>query len=562
MPEPQRTQKQVAEKYKGNLDYYRRGHFFRRTRGIAFAVVALGSLLIALTYGKWGRPALFNTGPISQNHAQFMHDCKVCHEKSEPDLSRAAGLDALAAEPAAKIGDIVTWLTGGKLSAALGTLAPGKFHHTAEQALRATSLAEMDKACIKCHDPQRLHQPQSAALALRGVHHEMPLVFSGACADCHREHVTSARMALPRSDACATCHNDAVKLAATSMRIHEAGPKLQQPTAAELADGQRHFVMPLPAQSVAFKTFAEGHPAFGYEQSGARDPATIKFNHQRHFAADIPPIDGRKLDCSDCHKPEPKGAFMERISYQQHCVRCHELQLDPALPRLTIPHGEADAVRFFARNLTARLSEYALRERGLNDPAQRGQFVVEQFNRLQARGMKTVEELERRIFLTGDPPLDDERFAPKTNPNQLIIACAKCHAVKPGEGNATPVVAKSGIPDRWLTRGPFTHLPHVHMDCADCHGSPKNSVANVFKSARTSDILMPKKKMCVACHRPLERDKVQPIPANFDATQIRAAVTAKQRREGGVKDDCQSCHQFHSPREVSQFVRSLEQAKK
>jgi predicted CXXCH cytochrome family protein len=560
MPEPQRTQKQVAEKYKGNLDYYRRGHFFRRLRWITFLVVAVGSIAFALSFGKWGRPEFFNTGPISQNHAQLVHDCKVCHENAQPDMTRGLGLHEAAADPVEKFAQFCDWIA--RVPSALDSLRPAKFSATAEQALRATSLADMDEACIKCHEPQRLHQPQAAALALRGVFHEMPMVFSGACADCHREHVTSARMALPRSDACATCHNDAAKLAATSARIREEGPPLEHATAALLADGQRHFVMPRPPQPVAFKSFAEGHPKFAYEQPGARDPATIKFNHARHFEADIPPIGGRKLDCSDCHKPEPKGAFMERISYEKHCALCHELQLDPALPKLTIPHGEADKVRFFARNLTTQLSEYGLRERGLTDPNQRGQFVIGAFNRLQQRGMTTVEELERRIFFVGDPPITGERFAPKSNANQTMTACAKCHEVKAGEGGATPTVAHSGIADRWLTRGPFSHLPHVHLDCAECHASPQHSLASAYKSTRTADILLPKKSMCADCHRALDRDKVQPIPANFDPSQIRAAVTAKQRREGGVKEDCQSCHQFHSPREVSQFIRTFEAVKK
>ena len=297
MPEPERTQKQVAEKYKGNLDYYHRGHFFRRLRWIAFVIVAVGSVAFALSFGKWGKPAFFSTGPISQNHAQLVHDCNVCHEKSQPDLTRGLGLHEAAADPVGKFAQLRDWIA--RAPAALDSLRPAKFTTTAEQALKGTSLADMDRACIKCHDPQRLHQPQAAALALRRVYHEMPMVFSGACANCHREHVTSARMALPRSEACATCHNDSTRLAATSAHIREEGPPLLGAAAAELADGQRHFVMPRTQQQpVAFKSFAEGHPHFAYEQPGARDPGTIKFNHARHFEADIPPMEAAsRLDC-------------------------------------------------------------------------------------------------------------------------------------------------------------------------------------------------------------------------------------------------------------------------
>ena len=105
-----------------------------------------------------------------------------------------------------------------------------------------------------------------------------------------------------------------------------------------------------------------------------------------------------------------------------------------------------------------------------------------------------------------------------------------------------PEIKPTNIADRWLTRGPFTHAPHAHMNCLDCHGAAP-------ESRETKDILMPTQKSCTECHRALEGDKVQALK-----TGSPEELTAKQKREGGIAYSCLSCHKFHAPPEASSIL--------
>ena len=62
------------------------------------------------------------------------------------------------------------------------------------------------------------------------------------------------------------------------------------------------------APPAVIKNYADGHPAFQYERKGARDPAQIKFNHQRHEASDVK-LNQRQLQCTDCHNTDAGGEF-------------------------------------------------------------------------------------------------------------------------------------------------------------------------------------------------------------------------------------------------------------
>jgi hypothetical protein len=117
-------------------------------------------------------------------------------------------------------------------------------------------------------------------------------------------------------------------------------------------------------------------------------------------------------------------------------------------------------------------------------------------------------------------------------------ACAKCHEVPPPSGGAVRKVTKTNIADRWVHHGPFTHLPHRHMSCNDCHGAAHQSQA-------TSDILMPPQTLCAECHRRWTRsdcskwsgDGVAPKPGSPEMAEW-------QRHAGGVKWECQALSSF------------------
>src|SRR6266540_3605815 len=170
------TQKQIAEKYKGNLDYFHKGHYYRRLRTICFLIAVVGSVGAVFTWSYWGKEEMFSTGPISANHAKFAHQCQACHVGAEPDLAkvlpfkRAKDLsieDMKAAASSVQLPSLETI----KISAEKMKANADKAHVAAlvQQGLEYASISNMDRACLKCHEALDLHQPQAAAMRLRPV---------------------------------------------------------------------------------------------------------------------------------------------------------------------------------------------------------------------------------------------------------------------------------------------------------------------------------------------------------------------------------------------------------
>ncbi len=569
MPVPPRTARQIAEKYKGNLSYFRKPHALRTLRAIFFALAVVGSLAAAIGFRHFGgKKSFFNPRPISANHAKFADRCEVCHEDAHDDLAEVLRLREIAAgftRADAATGDRLLAKAREAWPALAGTVAalPAKLSAESaperaraalsslqQTALAGSTLTHLDVSCVKCHAAQGLHQPQAAALGLRSALRELPLVHAGACSTCHREHAGAQTMKLPGSSSCASCHNRPEQLAATlSLVKNPAVPAAPHGETRDVGDGLRRFLAPRaePHRPVAFASFEQGHPPFGYENPAARDPAAIRFNHRRHAQPDIPRLDGRTLDCADCHKPGGGGAFMQPVSFEVHCARCHSLHFDPDVARLAIPHGDPEKVRAFLRSLTGQYVDYAVRERHIADRPQLELFVRTQFDKLRARGIGTAEELDRRVFFTGDPPEDPSRITTKSNKGQFFQACAKCHDVTPAAVTGAPRIAATNIAERWITRGPFSHQPHAHMSCADCHGT-------AAASAKTSDILLPAQASCVACHRPLEVTSAPPV--QFIAAHDARDAVERQRREGGVLSDCRSCHRFHASPDAAAVLKA------
>lgn len=552
------TQKQIAEKYKGNLDYFRKGHYLRRLRGIAFLLAVAGSIAAVLGFRFWGTEEFFSTGAISENHARFANDCQVCHEGADPDVLKLLPIDAARQLSIEKVrtaaGDVklpsmdAVKTSAEKTAASVRRdLSKDNLQALAEKGLAFTSLSLMDRACLKCHEPMGLHQPQTAPLALRGVSNALPLVHADSCSLCHREHVGHQRMKLPTSETCESCHNNPAELARTRdlLKLDLTKP----PTRGEnrnIGDGLVRFLAPPRREPLPpFESYAKGHPPFAYEQANLRDPAVVNYNHARHEQADVR-LRGRKLVCADCHQPGGGGVFYQRIDYEKHCVTCHSLQLNGKSVTIRIPHGDPEKVRDFVRpdSLTLQFAE-ALRGQGLLDRVELARKVKEEFDELTGRGISTGEELQERVFFKGDPPITQVRITPKSNTGQAVTACAKCHETKRAGGlTAVPKITPTNMAERWVHRGPFTHVPHAHMACTDCHGAATTSKL-------TSDILMPPQQLCAECHRPLEREKLAEAE---DALKLRAELKPgsteladAQRHAGGAKSDCQSCHVFHAP---------------
>src|SRR5450755_3851452 len=82
MATPSRTQKQIAERYKGNLGYYKKVHPWRRARRLVSVIAIIGGLIAILIFQPRGHETFFTSGKISAEHAAFGNNCATCHDKS------------------------------------------------------------------------------------------------------------------------------------------------------------------------------------------------------------------------------------------------------------------------------------------------------------------------------------------------------------------------------------------------------------------------------------------------------------------------------------------------
>ena len=313
MPTPGRTQKQIAERYKGNLGYYKRKHPWRVARFCVSFIAIVGGLAAIFVYQKriFSRQAdeeFFSSGKLSSHHAKYEQDCAACHDKNA-----AMGRDLTFAKFKGVIKD--------------------RFH-------RGLDFKSIDLKCQQCHESN-----PPFGTAKKYDLHEPNVVENRSCSICHQEHLGPGPMKRVADLQCASCHND--------RDVMDASAKKGATLPADAFHLRSHpaqqvvFEMPRPARGYTqvFPSFADAHPEFQLIREKARDPDVLRFNHQRHFANDIPPVNGQKLDCNYCHKPEPGGRFYERISFTANCQACHALMFDKNNPQLHLPHGDVNLVQ-------------------------------------------------------------------------------------------------------------------------------------------------------------------------------------------------------------------------
>ena len=460
MAKPGRTQKQIAERYKANLGYYSRLHPWRRARAWVSILAVVGGIVGIAVFQMRGRETFFNAGTISANHAGFGDNCASCHDK--------------------------TLMTGGSLTVA-------KFKQLlSDRFQRGVAFEPIDQKCQTCHIRHALHEPD--------------VIENRSCSACHQEHQGPGPMKLVASSNCASCHSNSATMEASAQK----GMQFQWSAFHRHPHPAEQVVLELPrpprGYTQTFSSFWNGHPEFQLDRDKVRDPDGLRFNHQRHFAADIPLVNGQKLDCNYCHKPDPDGRYYQRITFVANCQACHSLQFDPKNPELMLPHGNATAVRAFLRTLPTQYADLAVRK-GIARPNEIKNFVAKQMTQLRER-VRSGEEFEREVFFTVDPYKPQSRDVPRTRAS--FYGCAFCHEVKP-IANAAPAITKPIFADRWMPRAKFHHAKHATVKCDDCH--------RATQSRETSDVLMPTKVNCIACHSP----------------------------QGKVVAECITCHTYHAP---------------
>jgi hypothetical protein len=462
MADFRRTQKQIAERYKGNLGYYNRLHPWRRMRALVTAVAIVGGIVAIALFQMGGRETFFNAGKISAPHAGFANNCEKCHDRSATDKKFTSVLS-------------------------------DRFHH-------GLAFDPIDRKCEACHQKHTLH--------------ELNVVDNRSCSTCHQEHQGLQTLRLVASSQCASCHNNRATMEAAAKK----GTQIQWTNFHRHPHPSQQIVFELPrpnrGYTETFDSFWAGHPEFQLIRERKPDPDNLRFNHQRHFAADIPPVEGKKLDCNYCHKPDVAGRYYQRITFAANCQSCHALQFDPKNPWLKVPHGNVDLVRTFLRTLPAQYADYARLKRGITSDKEIQIFVAQQIRQLRDT-FRSGDELERAVFFTSDPYKPQQQMPATMRAN--FTGCAFCHEIK-AVANAPPAITKPILIDQWMPQANFDHAkhqvdPHTQqpLDCNVCHQAKQ--------SRQTSDVLMPAKANCVACHSP----------------------------QGKIVAECITCHTYHAP---------------
>ena len=246
------------------------------------------------------------------------------------------------------------------------------------------------------------------------------------------------------------------------------------------ADLTKHVRGAAPRAFIAkIPFFGDSHP----ELVPPPDPDTLRFNHMLHLAkGGVFNATGRreKLECKSCHNAAAGGEPVP-LSFEAHCQRCHRLTFDARLPDAEVPHGDPNNAYGYIALLYA----------GNRDLVGKPPDVV------------------RRILATRKGVTLDAR-AQISGEQVIKTKCAKCHDI--AQKGSLIVAAAPVIRRDWFPGAKFSHGKHANIDCEQCHRAGTSSA--------TSDILMPARRDCAACH-------------SRNAT-TQAAST------------CKTCHEYHS----------------
>lgn len=339
--------------------------------------------------------------------------------------------------------------------------------------------AVRDEACLTCHNkvPHHVDIKRFPDVTLNRT----------PCGGCHQEHRGAYGTIIQAQELCTDCHLD---LKRTPGAAH-----------AELRD---------------VKDFGTSHPEF--KVSVVADAATkkiqrvdlgtdkkptdlpnLKFGHKAHIDPVAWPREMRKLDCADCHVPQPGGGLMVPISFPKHCAECHDqtLKFDPSALDRAVPHGSAMLAQRSIRDFYARVAL----EGGVPDLS-----APEVVRRRPGTPLTEPERLEalawalQRAVAARDFVFDDFR------------GCGTCHEVdrSAAEFQIKPVLIQTA----YLPMSRFNHAKHTTVGCESCHDA-RQSVAS-------ADVMIPGIENCRTCH-------------------------GGEGAWAKVRSTCISCHDFHRP---------------
>ena len=339
--------------------------------------------------------------------------------------------------------------------------------------------AVTDAACSACHAGP--------------VHHTNQLT-APACATCHLEHRGHSPVTVEDSH-CLFCHRD--------LKTRGGAP----------GKTERKVV-----------SFPGGHPQFDAVAAG-RDPGRLRLNHRLHLKLGLRgPRGPTTLACRSCHSLDDSGLRMRPVNYKDFCATCHLLTFDTEgrfPPDTAVPHGDSEAARVFLVDLYAGSAVRDPAASARTDPVARA-LALQRSRQARAESPAYVP-----LSL---PAGSDRAYVVERVALALTVlqrqTCAFCHG--PGQGKPLPGAApppagrslfpppleipKPAVPTAWMPAASFSHRAHRTLACSACHPTASTS-------ERTSDVLLPGKRECAACHRP----------------------------DAGAPSTCVTCHRYHPP---------------
>jgi predicted CXXCH cytochrome family protein len=207
-----------------------------------------------------------------------------------------------------------------------------------------------DADCKQCHKDTQRHASKAG-----------DAVRESQCTECHKEHQGPQGVVYQSDGLCLDCHDDIKgtypdsKLLDVKSGFPEGHPEFRASVQmADAAGGEPKTVR---------VSLEPGSKPPVEENSG------LLFNHKHHLKEEGikgpkrpgAPDDLVKLDCKDCHVPEPGGKLMQPVSFEQHCHSCHKLTINPRDngpdKDREVPHGQPEEVLTILRSY---YSDFAL----------------------------------------------------------------------------------------------------------------------------------------------------------------------------------------------------------
>ena len=345
-----------------------------------------------------------------------------------------------------------------------------------------------DEECIACHTSVTHHVDVDV--------HAIPELEGQRCATCHKEHNEPTVLSRRDQGLCADCHADLDAWTSGELAIDDAG------------DFEHHhpeFKLSMLVGEGVGENYDWRIERVALDDPGLSEQSNLIFPHDVHM--DAGGIDGPTgevvMQCSDCHRPEPGGAYMQPIRMESHCADCHLLTFDSEFPDRELPHGEPDLV-------VRLLEEFYARQQLVGDGAPPGRPM----RTARRPGQVSAMSASQRDAAIDQVLEQAQRAAADVFERTPCKICHEVDVVDDPSRDSPWQVRPVRVAQVWMPKSWFDHQAHVNEDCARCHDAEG--------SAEASDVNMPAIDSCRDCH------------GGGEATNKLAST-------------CVECHIFHLP---------------